>query len=121
MDSNNELKVIDIKNRTWYYFDEIIKIESSDPDNILIDKKLFENVLFYNISLKSLIDSEPLRIRFDKIYGFTRVYDGTKYLLLFGNGKYDSIYNRIRYLMSLKFFITYIISHIMHRKNNDFS
>ena len=73
MDINNELKVIDIKNRTWYYFDEIIKIESSDPDNILIDKKLFENVLFYNISLESLIDSEPLRIRFDKIYGFTRV------------------------------------------------
>ena len=39
MDSNDELKEIDIKNRTCYYFDDIIKFENFDLDNILIDEK----------------------------------------------------------------------------------
>ena len=39
MDSNNELKEIDIKNRTCYYFDDIIKIEDLDLDKILKDEK----------------------------------------------------------------------------------
>ena len=37
MDSNNELKEIDIKNCTCYYFDDIFKIYNLDTDNILID------------------------------------------------------------------------------------
>ena len=35
-----------------------------------------------NISYKSLIDSEPLDTRFNKIDGFIRVYDGTRYYYL---------------------------------------
>ena len=42
--------------------------------------------------------------------GFIRIYDGTRYLTLFGSEKY-AIYNRIRYLISLKSGITYISSH----------
>ena len=49
------------------------------------------------ISYKSLIDFKPLRIRFDEIDEFIRIYDETKNLFLFGNEKYDSIYNSIRY------------------------
>ena len=41
---------IDIKNRACYYFDNIIKIEDFDPDNILIDQKPHGNSLAYNIS-----------------------------------------------------------------------
>ena len=44
---------------------------------------------------------------FDKIYGFVRVYDGTRYLVLLRSEKYDSIYDRISYLISG---ITYIVS-----------
>ena len=33
---------------------------------------------------------------FDKVDGFIRVYNGTRYLLLFGGEKCDFIYNRIR-------------------------
>ena len=39
MESNDELKEIDIKNCTCYYFDDIIKIEDFDFDNILINEK----------------------------------------------------------------------------------
>ena len=39
MESNDKLKEIDIKNRKWYYFDDIIKIEHFDFDNILIGER----------------------------------------------------------------------------------
>ena len=51
-----------------------------------------------------------MRIRFYKIYGFIRIYDGTRYSVLFGSEKYDYTCNRIRYLISVKSGITYIIS-----------
>ena len=88
---------------------DIIIIEDFDPDNILIDEKSYENILVCNNPYKSLIDSKPLRIRFDKIYGFIRDYDGTRYLVLFGSEKYDSTYNRIRYLLNMKSSIKYVI------------
>ena len=47
-------------------------------------------------------NSKPLRIKFNKIDGFIRIYDGTRYLVLFGSEKYDSIYNKTRYLRSVK-------------------
>ena len=97
--------------KSCYYFDDMIKIENFDLDNILIDEKSYENTLVYNISYKSLIDSKSLHIRLDKIDGFIRVYDGTRYLVLFGSEKYDFIYKRIRYLISVKSGITYTISH----------
>ena len=97
MDSNDELKEIDIKNRTCYYFDVIIKIEDFDINNILIDEKPFENVLVYNISYKSLIGFKPLGIRLDEKDGCISVYAGNRYLVLFRSEKCDYIYNRIRY------------------------
>ena len=39
MESNDELKEITIKNQTCYCFDDTIKIEDFDFDNILIDEK----------------------------------------------------------------------------------
>ena len=60
---------------------------------------------------KRWIDSKPSRIRFNNIDGLLRVYDGTRYLVLFRCEKYDSICNRIRYLISVKSDITYVISH----------
>ena len=40
-----------------------------------------------------------------------RVYDETKYLVLISSEKDDAIYDRIRYLISLKSGIIYVISH----------
>ena len=99
---NNELKKVCIKNRTYYYFVEIIKLELSDIDNILINEKSHENILI-DISYKTLIGPETLRIRFDKIDGFIKISDGTKYLVLLGYLVLSpAIYNKIRYLISLK-------------------
>ena len=92
---NNAFKKVHIKSRAWYYFDDIIKLEDFDIDNILIDEKLHVNILIYNISYKTLIDSKHLRIRFSKIDGFIKIYDGTKYLVLLGPEKCGAIYNKI--------------------------
>ena len=67
--------------------------------------------MIYDVSYKTLIDPRSLQIRFDKIDGFIRIYDKTRYLTLFGSENYDAIYNRIRYLVSLESSITYIFSH----------
>ena len=88
---NNELKKVPIKNRTCYYFNGIIKLEDFDLDNILIDEKSQVNILVYNISYKTSIDSKRFHIRFSKIDGFIRIYGGTRYLTLFGSEKYDAV------------------------------
>ena len=108
---NNEIKKSCIKNRRCYHFDDIIKLDDFDLDNILIDEKSPENTFIYDISYKTLIYSKLLHIRFDKVDGFIRIYDKTGHLTLFRSDKYDGIYNRIRYLMSLKSGIIYIFSH----------
>ena len=56
------LKEINIKNLTCYYFDDMIKIEDFDFDYISLDEKSYENILVYSISYKTLIDEKPLRI-----------------------------------------------------------
>ena len=44
MQSNDELKEINIKNRTCYFFNDITKIEDFNFANILIDEKSYENI-----------------------------------------------------------------------------
>ena len=44
--------------------------------------------------------AKPLGIRFDKIDGFIKVYDGIRYLVIFDYWQHDKIYNRIIYLRS---------------------
>ena len=46
---NNEFRKLCIKNPTCYYFDDIIKLEDFDIDNILIDEKSHEIILIYDI------------------------------------------------------------------------
>ena len=76
---NNEFWKVWIKNRMCYYFEDIIKLEDFDLDNLSVDEKAHEYILIYDISYKTLID----RIRFFKIDGFIRIYNGTWYLTLF--------------------------------------
>ena len=84
-------------------------VKDFDIDNILINEKSHESILTYDVSYKTLISPKPLRIRFDKIDGFIRIYVGTRYLVLFDPENYDVIYNRIRYLVHLKSSITNIL------------
>ena len=73
--------------------------------------KNHKNILIYNISYKTFMGSKSLRISFGEIDGFIRIYDGIRYLVLFGHLWYDEIYARIRYLVSEKSGITNSINH----------
>ena len=108
---NKFVQNVGIRNCTFYCFDDIIKLEDFSLDNILIDEKSHENIMIYGVSYKILIGSKPLPIRFDKMDRIIRIYDGATYLTLFGTEKYDAIYGRIIYFISLKSSITYIFSH----------
>ena len=66
---------------------------------------------FHTNLLRILIITNLLRIRFDKVDGLIRVYDGIRYLVLFDPEKYDTINDKIRYLSSEKSGITCIMLH----------
>ena len=100
-----------IKNRACYYFNQIIKFKDFDINNILLDEKWEENILIYDISCKTLIETKPFHISFDKIDEFMRIYDGNKNLVLLGLEKYDASYNNIRYIISHRSVITHVSSH----------
>ena len=63
--------------------------------------------------------SKPLGIMFDKIDGFMKIYDGIRYLVLFGHSWYDKICDKIKYLKSEKSGITDSINHNFARNRID--
>ena len=75
----------------------------------MIDENSQKYILIFDILYENLIGAKPFLIRFDKIDGFIRIYDGIRYLRLFGSEKFDAIYNRIGYLTSLKNSITFVL------------
>ena len=67
-----------VNNRMFYYFDDTIKSEDFDFDNISIDEKSYKNIVIYSILQRTLICPKLLCISFDKIDEFIRVYNGTR-------------------------------------------
>ena len=55
---------------------------------------------------KLLLVQKPLRIRFGKVDRFIKIYDGSRYLVLFCPEIYNVMYDRIKYLISEKSGIT---------------
>ena len=55
MESKNELKKTDIKNRTYLYFDDIMKAIDINFSDILLNEKSYENILIYDISYKAFM------------------------------------------------------------------
>ena len=115
MESKDELKEVGIKNCNCYYVDDIISDIDFDFDKILLHEKSYknkyENILIYDILYKTLIGAKPLRIRFDKIDGFIKTYDGIRYLVSFNHGRCEKICDRIKYLISEKSGISDSINH----------
>ena len=48
-----ETKINDIKNRTYYHFDDIMKAREIDSSYILLDRKSYKIILIYNIGYKT--------------------------------------------------------------------
>ena len=53
---SNKVKGIDIKNRAYYFFNDIIRIKFFDPNNIKIDEKSYKIVFIYYIGYVTIKD-----------------------------------------------------------------
>ena len=58
----NKVKDIDIKNRTYYFFDDIINMKDFDLNNIKINEKSCKDILIYYIGYVTIKDSKYIKI-----------------------------------------------------------
>ena len=64
------VKQIDIKNRTYYFYNDMIDIKTFDSDLLKIDKKSYQDIGIYNIgyiTVKKIDD-------YENIYGVNPLY-----------------------------------------------
>ena len=64
----NKIKDIDIKNRTYYLFNDIINTKNIHPNNIKIDEKSYKNILIYYIGYVMIKDSRYVEINSVNLY-----------------------------------------------------
>ena len=57
------IKEINIKNRTYYFFDDMINIKDFDPNLLKIDKKSYKNIDIYYIGYVTMKDSDYVKIK----------------------------------------------------------
>ena len=56
------IKQINITNRTYYFFDDIISIKDFNPSLIKTDKKSYKNIGIYYIGYITMNDSDHVKI-----------------------------------------------------------
>ena len=80
---SNKVKDINIKNRTYYFFNDIIYIKNFDPNNIKIDEKSYKNFLIFYIGYVTIKDSKYVKINsVNPLYLFlSKVNDTLKKLM----------------------------------------
>ena len=59
---SSKVKDIDIKNRTYYFFNDIINIKHFNPNNIKAYEKSYKNILIYYIGHVTIKDSKYVKI-----------------------------------------------------------
>ena len=106
------LKQIDIKNRTYYFYNDMINIKKIDSNLLKIDKKLYKDICIYNIGYitvkkiddyKIIYSVNPLYLIVDHANGYIEEKDVNKYLDFDSTDeneellkKYNDVFNGIR-------------------------
>ena len=85
-----EVKQINIKNRTYYFYNDMINIKKFDSNLLKIDKKSYKDIGIYNtgyITIKKIDDCEtiysvnPLYLLVNHANGYIEGKNGNKYLI----------------------------------------
>ena len=87
---SNKVIDIDMKNRTYFFFDDIINRKNFDSNNIKIDGKSYKYILIYFIGYVMMKDSKyvkinsvnPLYVIFNKVNGYFEEINENKFLTL---------------------------------------
>ena len=99
------IKQINIKNRTYYFFYDIINIKDFDPSLIKIDKKPYKNISLYHIgyiTIKSISDCQninsvnPVYLMIGEVNGFIEENNGNKYLIFASTDKNKKVLKSIK-------------------------
>ena len=112
------IKQINIKNRTYYFLNDMIKIKDFDPSLIKIDKKSYINIGIYHtgyMTIKSICGCEninsvnPLYLMIGEVDGYIECSsieknNGNKYLTFPSTDKnkkvlekYEKLWDEIKY------------------------
>ena len=84
------IKQINIKNRTYYFYNDVTELENFDSNLLKIDKKSYKDIGIYNIgyiTIKKIDDCEniysvnPLYLRITHANGYIEEINENKYLI----------------------------------------
>ena len=107
-----EVKQISIKNRTYYFYNDMINLKNLEPNLSKIDRKSYKNIGIYNIgyiTIKKIDDYEniysvnPLYLNVNHTNGYIEEKNENKYLIFDSADenkelikKYQDVWNGIR-------------------------
>ena len=101
---SNKVEDIDIKNRTYHFFN-IIDIKSFDPNNIKIDENSYKNICIYYIGYAMIEDSKCVKI--NSVNPLYLIFsEANRYFVLTNESKgkiknYEELWSKIRDLIML--------------------
>ena len=99
-----EVKELNIKNQTYYFYKDLINIKNFHSNLLKIDKKSHKEIDIYYIgyiTIKSFGDCEnihsvnPLYLLINSATGYFNEKNGEKYLILDSTDKYDEVFSGI--------------------------
>ena len=79
-------KQLNIKNRSYYFYDNLVNLKDFDPSLLKLDKKSSMDISIYYISYVTkkseynINSVSPLYLLISELYGFTEEKNGSKYL-----------------------------------------
>ena len=100
-----ETKELNIKNQTYYYFDDMIDITNFQSNLLKIDKKPYKDVNIYYIDYitikkfgdcKKIYNVNPLYLIFYSATGYFKEEYGKKYLIFDSTEKYKEVFSGIK-------------------------
>ena len=107
-----EVKQINIKNRTYYFYNDMINLKHFEPNLLKIDRKSYKNIgisTIGHITIKRIEDYEkiysvnPLYLRVNHANGYTEEKNENKYLIFDSTDenkellkKYQDVWNGIK-------------------------
>ena len=105
------VKQINIKNRTYYFYNDIIDLENFDTRLLKLDKKLYKDIGIYNIEYitikkiggcKNIYSVNPLYLGITHANGYIEEINENKYLIFDSLDenkellkKYNDVFNRV--------------------------
>ena len=100
-----QVKEVNIKNRSYYFFDDMNDIKNFHSNLLKIDKKSHKDIDIYYIgyiAIKKFSDCEnihsvnPLYLIIHSATGYFKEKNGEKYLIIDSTEKYKEVFSRIK-------------------------